>query len=521
MLRVVFTVVIISLAVCLTVTTPALADWQDDLRELAAADDAGERDALLDAVIAAGPSCDEVVEVLAGLKFPRGTTGTCVLREHECLDGVVRPWVLRIPADYDPAEPAPLFVYLHGGVGRTELRDDPMDYARENYINPLADELGMLVIYPFGQDGATWWDEVGMAGIQDALRTVKREYNVDDDRVFMGGFSDGSSGSFCHAMVRPSDYAGFIALNGHMGVGSLDGDLPTYANNMAITPVYAVTTFDDQLYPSERMRPTIAMAMDAGALISYRELPGTHEFDYAGTELPLIARFIERCRRDPVCPVISWEAATRDFGRCQWFRIDNVGMGEAAPWHTDHNAILADDRITLGFNHDDGFEGPGILVGNVVEGTAAARCGLRADDVIVGAGELPIAGMADLYTFKETLARGAGFSLTVLRDGAEQVLDGELPPVENYNLFKRDRPSARVEVRRLGNRVEVMASRLAGFTVYVHPDMFDLAEPVVITVNGEEVYNRRVKPDVEYLLKNYLKRRDRKALYIAEISVEL
>jgi len=187
----------------------------------------------------------------------------------------------------------------------------------------------------------------------------------------------------------------------------------------------------------------------------------------------------------------------------------------------DNNVILVDDRITIGFNHDDTFAGPGILVGNVVDGTAASKIGLKVDDVIVGAAGFEIAGMNDLYMYKETLNRGAPISLEVLRDGKSVILKGELPPVENYNLFKRDRPSARVEARYLGNRVELTASRLAAFTVFVSPDMFNLDEPIVITVNGGEVWNAKVEPDLEYMLKSYVKNWDRKALYVAEINVEL
>lgn len=523
MLRLVLFTLACILSIGYLVPAIAAADWRDNLRYLLAADDGSGRDALLEEVVAAGPSCEEVTGLLLEMYFPcpLSNAGKFILHENVCLDGVSRPWVLHVPDRYDAAVPTPLLVYLHGGVSRAEIADEPLQYARENYINPLADELGMLVIYPFGQLDATWWDDVGMANIRDQLRYTKRCFNVDDDRVFMGGFSDGASAAFCYAMVDPSEYAGFLALNGHMGVGSLDGDLPTYANNMANTPVYAVTTYDDGLYPSARMRPTIEMAIEAGADILYREMQGTHSFDYAEVELPRIARFIKRNHRDPYAPEISWEAATGDYGRCNWLRIDSVTTEDAAPWHTDNNSILIDDRITIGFNNDDTFEGPGILVGNVVDDTAASDIGLAVGDIIVGAGEMEIAGMEGLYEYKQTLSRGSAISLEVLRDGDEVTLAGELPPVENYNLFKRDRPSARVEARYAGNHVELTASRLGSFTVFVHPDMFNLDEAIVITCNGVEVFNGMIESSLAYMLQTYLETSDRKALYVMEIRVEL
>jgi hypothetical protein len=72
-----------------------------------------------------------------------------------------------------------------------------------------------------------------------------------------------------------------------------------------------------------------------------------------------------------------------------------------------------------------------------------------------------------------------------------------------------------------GNRVDVLASRLGAFTVYVHPDMFNLDEKVLIAVNDKVAFNAKVKPDLAFMLENFLDHRDRKALYVAAVEVEL
>jgi hypothetical protein len=71
------------------------------------------------------------------------------------------------------------------------------------------------------------------------------------------------------------------------------------------------------------------------------------------------------------------------------------------------------------------------------------------------------------------------------------------------------------------NRIDIEGSRVGGFRVFVHPDMIRLERPVVITYNGEEVFNQEVKPDIEFMLRNFLENRDRKLLYVAEIKVEI
>ena len=501
----------------------AEAGWEEALDALVAAPDDADRASLIADVLDYAPSWQEVATRIRSTTFPPAdTVGQAVLRMTVCIDTVERPWVLQIPPDYDPSVPTPLLVVLHGGVGSAEVHDDPLGYVTESEQGALALERGWISVFPFGQAGATWFDEVGMTNINSLVRTVKRELNVDDDRVWMTGFSDGASAGFAYAMLRPSDYAAFVALNGHMGVASLDGDFPTYAPNMSATPIFATTTFDDGLYPSHKMRRSIEMAREAGADIYYREFPGGHDFDDIKDELPAVARFLERHPRDPFPSRVVWEAGSTDFGQCRWFAIDRITTDEPAPWHEDHNVALTDDRITIGFQPDYEFEGPGIRVGVLSDGDYPARnIGLKAGDVIVKADAARMDSLPDLNEWKATVERGDAFEMTVLRDGGKVILRGRLPEAAGHFIFKRDVPSAMIRGGFAANRLEVAASRVGSFRLLVHPDMVVLDQNLVIEVNGEIVFDDIVRPDLAFLLENYLDNRDRKLLYVAEVAIEL
>jgi len=501
----------------------AEAGWEEALDALVAAPDDADRASLVADVLDYAPSWQEVATRIQSTAFPAADPARqAVLRTTVCIDTVERPWVLQIPPDYDPSVPTPLLVVLHGGVGTAEVYDDPLGYVAESGMGALALERGWISVFPFGQTGATWFDEVGMTNIRNLVRTVKRELNVDDDRVWMAGFSDGASAGFAHAMLRPSDYAAFVALNGHMGVASLDGDLPIYAPNMSATPIFATTTFDDGLYPSYRMRRTIEMAREAGADIYYREFPGGHDSDDVKDELPAVARFLERHPRDPFPSRVVWEAGSTDFGECRWLAIDRITTDEPAQWHEDHNVALTNDRITIGFQPDYEFEGPGILVGVLSDGDYPARnIGLKAGDVIVKADDARMDSLPDLNEWKATVERGDAFEMTVLRDGGEVVLRGALPEAAGYFIFKRGVPSAAVRAGFAANRLEVAASRVGSFRLLAHPDMVVLDQNLVIEVDGDVVHDQIVQPDLEFMLENYLENRDRKLLYVAEVVIEL
>jgi dienelactone hydrolase len=509
------------LAAILPVVAGAADDWRADLDAALAMEPGTGRDELVGKVARAAPGWEDVGMHLKALEFGEPAGVQAVLDSTECIDGVTRPWVLYVSTHYDPSRPAPLFVRLHGGVGVPNIRSDPVGYASEDEFAPGVEERSWLVVYPMGQVGATWWDDVGMANIRNLVREVKRNYNVDDDRVYMGGFSDGGSGSFAHAMLRPTDYAAFLALNGHMGVASKDNNMPLYAPNMANTPVYATTTHDDDLYPTHKMAATIGMAQKAGADIIYKTFAGYHDFDDIASDLPFMFEFLERHRRDPFPPRIVWEAADKKFGRCRWFAIDEITTAEPERWHRDHNVALIDTRITFGFISDWEFEGEGVYVSRVIEESAAEAMGLLADDIIVRGEEMSIGNIDDLNAYKETLHRGGPFGLTVKRGEELVILRGNLPEPQNYLVFKRDRPSARADVTFIGNRVDIRASRVGALRVLVHPDMVNLAENLVITVNGKAVRDARVEPDLAFMIENFLENRDRKLLYVAEVKIDL
>ncbi|MCP4230274.1 MAG: hypothetical protein GY771_09020, partial [bacterium] len=241
--------------------TASLAEWQDDLTTLLVAETEPGQEELIAEIAAANPDYRDVIAVIRATEFPEiEGRGEFQLLDTVCLDNITRPWVLYVPESYDPAQPTPLMVVLHGGINSISLPPDPLGYAEGHGLSILGRDFGMLLIFPMGQMGATWWDKVGMGNISNLVRTVKREFNVDDDRVYMGGFSDGASAAFLYAMARPNDYAAFVALNGHMGVGSLDGGLSMYPVNLSNTSVYVTTTDRDNLYSTDKMKPTIELA---------------------------------------------------------------------------------------------------------------------------------------------------------------------------------------------------------------------------------------------------------------------
>jgi hypothetical protein len=89
------------------------------------------------------------------------------------------------------------------------------------------------------------------------------------------------------------------------------------------------------------------------------------------------------------------------------------------------------------------------------------------------------------------------------------------------DLFEHKRPSGRVDVVRSGNEIEARTRGVREFTLLLSPDVFDLEQPVRVTVNGKPAFDRVVNEDLATLFKWAARDNDRTMLYGAEIKIQV
>jgi len=347
-------------------------------------------------------------------------------------------------------------------------------------------------------------------------------YNIDDDRVYFNGFSDGGSAAYFYAMSMPSDFAAFVALNGHPSVAGLDGKLSTYTSNLAGVPMYAINTFGDQLYPARQMRDLIDLARHAGGEILYRELDGEHSMSYAESEFLNIADYLERHPRDPFPTRIEWETASPRFGRCHWLAIDEIDSGGGTGRSREQNIAAIDSAVSIGVIPEFDFVDRGVRVSSLLDGDyLARRLGLDPGDTIVKAGGIDIAVLGDLIRFKEEISPGDDIEFVIKRGGKRLTLTTQMPILRPRYFISGERPSAEARVSYSANTFEVEALRLKSFRILIHPQMVNLSQKVRVAVSGKEVFKRHIDPDPRFILRNFLENRDRKALYVNEVKIAL
>ncbi len=89
----------------------------------------------------------------------------------------------------------------------------------------------------------------------------------------------------------------------------------------------------------------------------------------------------------------------------------------------------------------------------------------------------------------------------------------------DLGFFQHTKRSGRVDIRRNGNTFDAVVRDVAKFTLLLSPDAIDFDKPVVVTVNGRQVFGGAVKKDAAALMRWAARDNDRTALYGAELAI--
>jgi predicted esterase len=131
--------------------------------------------------------------------------GKLVMRGYRSpISELLQGYAVYVPPNYDPARAYPLLIMLHGGSANGNLflgvvLGNNMNW--KQYPSHLWDEFAprwtpeFIVVAPDGF-GQVMWRWMGEQDVLDVLADVKRHYRVDEDRIALGGLSNGGVGAY-------------------------------------------------------------------------------------------------------------------------------------------------------------------------------------------------------------------------------------------------------------------------------------------------------------------------------------
>ena len=144
------------------------------------------------------------------------------------IDGAVLPYGVTLPANYDPAKPARLYVWLHGRQNNTTETE-----FIHNFLTPrppgggLADQ-GQIQLDCFGRINGAGWHWAGEMDIFESIAAVKKRFNIDDKRIILRGFSQGGEGAWHVSLHYPDRFAAAEIGAGTVSRRAQQGGLAPY-----------------------------------------------------------------------------------------------------------------------------------------------------------------------------------------------------------------------------------------------------------------------------------------------------
>ena len=360
-----------------------------------------------------GPDYD--ADVPRGLQFDH----------HRTADGIEHEYAFVVPRDYDPSRPYQVRFYLHGGIARA--RAAPVNRIRVDVLPSGVDEIR---VFPNGWVRALWWSSTQIENLARILDRLKRTYNIDENRVYLTGSSDGGTGVYYVAFRDPTAWASFVPMIGNMlvlGTPSVHADGEVFPGNAVNRPLYVVNTGRDPLYPAHTVEPYVDHLRKLGASVVFRVYTEMeHSTGWWADERPEIEAFVQDHPREPLPDKISWQTERVDrFNRANWLVIDRLGPVEGESRLADSNLLNRGRELDFGLRINSSID-RGRRAQEVTAGSNAFQIGLRTGDRFVEVNGKAVESGLDMVQIMEKWVQGERVRLVVERGGQRTPLEGVL-----------------------------------------------------------------------------------------------
>ena len=146
-------------------------------------------------------------------KFVKPKSGFALY--YTTVDTLKIPYLIYIPKNYNPLKAMQAIVYLHGGIISTEkFNFDNPELPTGEPIFSVGDTFNSIVIYPFGKKDFGWVaQKKAFENVLTIIKNIQQFYNIDKQRIFIGGMSNGGTATFWFASKKPNTFKGFYTFS--------------------------------------------------------------------------------------------------------------------------------------------------------------------------------------------------------------------------------------------------------------------------------------------------------------------
>jgi poly(3-hydroxybutyrate) depolymerase len=211
-------------------------------------------------------------------------------------------YTLFVPKGYDKERPTPLVVALHG------LGSNPKQIMGYRGLTDSADKHGFIVVAPMGYNPRGWYgqpipkklakgddpdnlSELSEKDVMNVLAIVRKEFNVDADRIYLMGHSMGGGGTWHLALKHPELWAGLAPIAPAIFRPA------SAVEKIKHIPVILIQGDQDKLVPVDGARRWAEQMKKHEMKYEYVEVAGGNHVDVALQNMPRIFEFFDKHKR--------------------------------------------------------------------------------------------------------------------------------------------------------------------------------------------------------------------------------
>jgi pimeloyl-ACP methyl ester carboxylesterase len=137
--------------------------------------------------------------------------------------GLWQPYGVWVPSAYNPSHASPAMFWMHwrGGKAHSAATEVP------RVMRDFGEERDAFVFSPFGRGSSTWYLGRGQEDVREVWDDAMATFNVDRDRVYIGGHSMGGWAGWLFSTTMPDRFAAAFVDEGPVTQGDYTGaDFP-------------------------------------------------------------------------------------------------------------------------------------------------------------------------------------------------------------------------------------------------------------------------------------------------------
>tara|TARA_B110000902_G_C14233535_1_gene559787 strand:+ start:10 stop:1374 length:1365 start_codon:yes stop_codon:yes gene_type:complete len=251
------------------------------------------------------------------------------------------PFYVYIPKNYSHNKPTKLLIHYKGGwLSRKEFpKDVDKEIVNDNPTFSYLDKYNIIQIFPALKSDLAIYGWYGYEHLRKMILQTKKLFNIDDNQVYLSGFSDGGRTVYSSSYLIPTVFAGFYPINGTINTSRVN--FPNFTSRDILAHIAgkdAVVYFQYPISIAEK-------ANEWNINWTIKLLPEKEHFyhTYEKEILPIIFNHIENTTRKPFPNRIinHRNYDYPEFKNIDWIQYKVNTERKPEKWHHTSQAIIS------------------------------------------------------------------------------------------------------------------------------------------------------------------------------------